>query len=271
MITSKQCSDIWWGGRVDLKGNLIGMMAIIRYSTKKILFSRKAIVTVLIALFIAGVMGYAASENSDATKEEGLQGGTNLMDYLILFFFMPIVAMIYGASIIRDEIDDRSITQILTSPLERAFAYLGYYISLVISLSIVMVIIVTVGFLSFFGQLGIDSDAVGIYSSVCILSIIGSMVYSSLFLFISLPLKRPLYFGLFYAFIWEGFVGSLGGRLQEVALKHYIRSIGTEWISFGDIADYSASDVGYSSQVLVGITIFFLIFGILVFRVKEFP
>ncbi|UCE36807.1 MAG: ABC transporter permease [Thermoplasmata archaeon] len=251
---------------MDIRANMIGMMAIIRYSTKKILFSRKAVVSVLIAIFIAAVMGYAATQDL-----ERLPAGADFMDALILFFFMPIIAMIYGASIIRDEIEDKSITQILTSPLDRTFAYLGYYISLVISLSIVMVLIVTVGFLSFFGQTGIDSDALGIYFSVCILSIIGSMVYSSLFLLISLPFKRPLYLGLFYAFIWEGFIGSLGGRIQEVAIKHYIRSIGSDWISHGSISGYNASGIGYSSSVLVGITIFFLAIGILYFRVKEFP
>jgi ABC-2 type transport system permease protein len=251
---------------MDLGANMIGMMAIIRYSTRKILFSKKAIITVLIALFLAGVMGYTATEDV-----KRLHAGTDLMDFLILFFFMPIIAMIYGASIIRDEIEDRSITQILTSPLDRAFAYLGYYLSLVISLSIVMAIIVTVGFLSFFGQLGIDSDALNIYASVIVLAILGSMVYSSLFLFISLPLKKPLYFGLFYAFIWEGFIGSLGGRIQEVAIRHYVRSIGSDWITFGEISRYNASSVGLSSQVLLGITIIFLILGILVFRIKEFP
>lgn len=266
MTISRPCFDTWWGDRVDMKGNLIGILAIIRYSTKKILFSRKAIVTVLIALFIAGVMGYAATQDGDR-----LQGGTNLFDFLILFFFMPIVAMIYGASIIRDEIEDKSITQILTSPLRREIAYMGYYISLAISLSIVMVILVTVGFLSFFGQLGIDGDALGIYADVCVLSIIGSLVYSSLFLFISLPLKRPLYFGLFYAFIWEGFIGSLGGKIREVALKHYIRSIGSEWIPFGEISGYSASEVTYSSLVLVVVTLVFLIFGMIIFNGKEFP
>jgi ABC-2 type transport system permease protein len=256
---------------VDVKANLIGMMAIVRYFTKKILFSRKAIVTVLIAFFVAGVMGYAAYENSDAAKEDKLDGGTDLMDALILFFFMPIIAMIYGASIIRDEIEDKSITQILTSPTDRTFAYLGYYLSLAISLSIVMVIIVTVGFLSAYGQLGIDGDAMGIYYGMCGLTIIGSLVYSSLFLFISLPLKRPLYFGLFYAFIWEGFIGSLGGKIQEVAIKHYIRSIGSDWFSHGGITDYSASSAAYSSQVLVGVTFTFLLLGVILFNTKEFP
>lgn len=251
---------------MDMKANLIGMTAIIKYSTKKILFSRKAVVTVLIAIFIGTVMGYAATQDL-----ERLPAGADFMDALILFFFMPIIAMIYGASIIRDEIEDKSITQILTSPTDRTFAYLGYYISLAIALSIVMVIIVTVGFLSFFGQTGIDGDALGIYASVCGLAIIGALVYSSLFLFISLPLKRPLYFGLFYAFIWEGFIGSLPGRIQEVALKHYVRSIGSDWISYGGITDYSASSVAYSAQVLVGITILFLFLGIVLFNVKEFP
>ncbi len=251
---------------MDIRANLIGMMAIIRYSTKKLLFSRKAIVTVLIAIFLAAVMGYTATEDV-----ERLPTGTDLMDFLILFFFMPIIAMIYGASIIRDEIEDKSITQVLTSPLDRTFAYLGYYLSLVISLSIVMVIIVTVGFVSFFGQLGIDSEALNIYSSVCVLAILGSMVYSSLFLFISLPLKRPLYFGLFYAFIWEGFIGSMPGRIHEVAIKHYIRSIGSAWMSHGEISAYDASGIGYSSQVLVGVTFVFLFLGIMMLRVKEFP
>ncbi|UCE73051.1 MAG: ABC transporter permease [Methanomassiliicoccales archaeon] len=249
-----------------MKGILIGMFAIIRYSTKKILFSRKAIITILIALFIAVVMGYAATQDMDR-----LQAGTDFMDGLILFFFMPVIAMIYGASIIRNEIEDKSITQILTSPLKREYAYLGYYISLAISLSIVMVIIVTVGFLAFFGQKGIDGDALGVYVDICALSIIGSLVYSSLFLFISLPLKRPLYFGLFYAFIWEGFIGSLGGKIQEVALKHYIRSIGSEWIPFGVISDYSASEVTYSFLVMVVVTSVFLFLGMIIFRIKEFP
>jgi ABC-type transport system involved in multi-copper enzyme maturation permease subunit len=261
---------------MDLRGNLIGMMAIIRYSTKKILFSRKAIVTVLIALFVAGVMGYAATQDVEPKENEDpqelrIQGGADLMDFLILFFFMPVMAMIYGASIIRDEIDDKSITQILISPLRREFSYLGYYISLAISLSIVMVVIVTVGFFSFFGQVGIDGITLGIYADVCVLCIIGSLVYSSLFLFISLPMKRPLYFGLFYAFIWEGFIGSIPGRIQEVAIKHYVRSIGSEWISHGAITSYSASEIGYSASVLVGVTIFFLIFGMKMFSWKEFP
>ena len=256
---------------MDMKGNLIGMMAIIRYSVKKLLFSRKAIVTVLIALFFAAVTGYFASQNQDAPREEELNGSTDLMDFLMLSFFMPIIAMIYGASIIRDEIDDKSITQILTSPTDRTFAYLGYYISLAISLSIVMVIIVTVGFLPLLARMGIDGDSLGIYADVCVLCIIGSLVYSSLFLFISLPMKRPLYFGLFYAFIWEGFIGSLGGKIQEVAIKHYIRSMGSEWFSYGGITSYSASEIGYSASVLVGITITFLLFGIILFKVKEFP
>ncbi len=251
---------------MDIKGILIGMIAIVRYSTKKILFSKKAIVTLLIAVFIGLVVGYAASGDMDR-----LGGGTDIIGGLVLFFFMPVVAMIYGGSIIRDEIEDKSITQILTSPLKREFAYIGYYISLAISLSIVMVVLVTVAFFSFFGQRGIDGDALGIYLDMGLLTVIGSLVYSALFLFISLPLQHPLYFGLFYAFIWEGFIGSFPGPLREVSIKHYVTSIGSEWISFGIFTGYEASELGYSFSILAGVAIFFLIFGMWIFRSKEFP
>ncbi len=251
---------------MDIKGVFSGMYAIIKYSTKKILFSKKAFIAVLIALFIAAVMGYAATQDV-----ERLEFGTDLLDHLVLFFFMPIIAMVYGSSIIRNEIEDRSITQVLTSPVDRVFSYLAYYISLAISLSVVMLLVITAGFGTFFGQLGVDGNALALYGYMCVLVVVGSCVYSSLFLLVSVVMKRPLYFGLFYAFIWEGFVGSMPGVIKEAAIKHYIRSMGREWIAWGAIANYDASELGYCIQVLLGITVIMIILGMVLFRQKEYP
>ncbi len=243
-----------------------GLVTITKFSTRKILLSRKAVLAVLIMLFIGAVMGYAATQDV-----ERLDGGTDLMDSLILFFFMPVVSMIYGSSLIRDGINDKSITHLLTSPIDRVTAYLGYYISLVLSVSIIMVLITTVGFLSFYIPQGVDSTAVGIYLKVSSLVVIGSVVYSSLFLMVSIILERPIYFGLFFAFIWEGFVGSLPGRIRTVAIKHYIRSMGSKWIKYGGISNYDATKIGDSTVVLAGLTLTLIVFGSVLFKMKEFP
>ena len=243
---------------------ITGALTIVKYTVKKLLFSKRMILTILVTLFVCAIMGYASTQDVDR-----LADGSNLLDVLILFFFMPVMAMIYGSSLIRDEMEDKSITQIVTSPLNRIVTYLGYYIGLSISVSIIMLLIFTAGFLTFFGALGF-SDAGEIYSGMAAMVIIGSFVYSSLFIMISVLINQPIYFGLIYAFIWEGFIGSIPGRMQLLAVKHYVRSLGSDWISFGMMKDYNASTTGDSTIVLIVFVIILLAMGALLFKEKEF-
>jgi len=250
---------------MELKRVLVGIQALTFHSTKKLLFGKKAIITVLVAIFVAAVMGYAGSVTNDP-----LNDGTNLMDTLILFFFMPVMAMVFGSSLIRDEIDDKSITHVATAPLDRAFSYLGYYLPLGIATAISMFAISTVGWLAFFGQHGMGSDELGLYLEFVALVVIGSFVYSSLFLAISVLFNKPILFGLFYAFIWEGYIGSLPGAIQNASVKHYLRSLGSEWVKFGDISRWDqASSAWGSAALLIALTVFLLVLGAYLFREKE--
>jgi len=250
---------------MDLKTVLVGISALTVHSTKKLLFGKKVVITILVALFVAAVMGYAGSQSDDP-----LEDGTDLMDTLILFFFMPVMAMIFGSSLIRDEIDDKSITHVATAPLDRAFSYVGYYLPLGIAVALSMVAISSVGMLAFFGQHGVGSESLEIYLEFVALVVIGSFVYSSLFLAISVLFNKPILFGLFYAFIWEGFIGSLPGAIQNASVKHYLRSLGSGWVEFGDISRWDhASSAWGSAVLLLGLTVFLLVLGAYLFREKE--
>ncbi|MCJ2670141.1 MAG: ABC transporter permease [Candidatus Thermoplasmatota archaeon] len=251
---------------MDINMMISGLLAIIKYSTRKMLFSKRWVIVLLIIILVGAIMGYAGSWEGDS-----LQGGTDLMDVLILFFIMPVIAMIYGASLIRNEIDDKSITQVITSPLPRPISYIGYYISLVVTLSIIMVLINSVGWLAFFGQQGMGDGAGSILLIMMALGVIGSIAYSSLFLMSSVIFKRPIYIGLFYAFIWEGFVGSIPGAIGKYTLKHFIRSIGSGWLDFGEISLYDGASAGTAFGVLIGITVVCLAVGAFLFREKEYP
>ncbi len=257
---------------MDTNITISGLKSIIKYSTRKMLFSKRWVIVLLIMIMVGAIMGYAASQAPVGhTDIERLNGGTTLMDLLILSFIMPIIAMIYGASLIRNEIDDKSITQVITSPLPRPISYIGYYISLVISLSIIMVLINFVGWLAFFGQIGMGDGAGDILLIMIALGVIGTIVYSSLFLMSSVIFKRPIYVGLFYAFIWEGFVGSIPGAISKFTLKHFIRSIGSGWLDVGEISLYDGASAGTAFGVLIGITIVCLAIGAILFREKEYP
>jgi len=251
---------------MDLNAYISGILAIFKYSTRKILFNRRWMLSLVIMLLVGAIMGYAGSQNMDA-----LDGGSSLMDLLILSFIMPIICMICGSSLIRNEIDDKSITQVITAPLDRVVSYFGYYLSLAVSLSLIMLLINLVGWLAFFSQQGINSDSFTILAAMSGLSIIGALVYSALFLASGVIFKRPVYFGLFFAFIWEGFIGSIPGAISSYTLKHFIRSIGAGWVDYGHISVYAGASTGTAFCVLIGITITCLVFGAIVFREKEYP
>ncbi|MCJ2532890.1 MAG: ABC transporter permease [Candidatus Thermoplasmatota archaeon] len=250
---------------MDLKRTAAGIVALTLHSTKKLLLSRKVVITFLVAAFVALVMGYAGTQEFDP-----LEAVTDLMDRLILFFFMPVMAMIFGSSLIRDEIDDMSITHVATAPLDRVYSYIGYYLPLVITVMVSVIVIATAGFLAFFAQHDIGAEAVEIYCEFTILIVLGSIVYSSLFLAISVFFKKPVFFGLFYAFVWEGMIGSLPGVIQKVSVKHYLRSMGSEWIDYGDMSGFEeATGLGDSVIVLALLTAAFLVIGAYLFRNKE--
>ena len=249
---------------MDFLSSLKGALVLSKYSSKKIIFDRKIILSLVSAFFFIFVMGYAAYEG-----RYEINNITFLMENIILLFLLPIITMVYGSTLIRDEINDRSITMILTSSLNRVWTYIGYYLSLIFTMSLVMIIIVSTGFLSYVGITRLTADAMDVYYGMIGITIIGSMVYSSLFLLFSLLLEKPIYLGLFYAFIWEMFVGSLPGKISQVSINYYLKCIGSEWIGLGNFKNFG--DVSYGNSLLImSIVIVVLItLGSVLFRELE--
>jgi ABC-2 type transport system permease protein len=259
---------------MDMNKQLTGFWTIIHYTIRKLLLSKRIYITLLILLFIVAVMAYAST--LDLTEEEIEQGSTKvtigiwMLNSLILFFFMPVMAMIYGSSLVRDEMDEKSITAVVTSPMDRVITFIGYYIGLAVSVSVIMLLIVTAGFLSYYGSIGMDG-AGGIYGPFAALMVIGAFAYSALFIMVSVMFSKPIYFGLFYAFIWEAFITTIPGRMQLLSVKHYIRSIGVHWIDKVDTSSYEGiSTATDSAWVLVIFSIATLAFGAFIFRDTEF-
>ncbi len=233
------------------------------FKFRKILFNTRVVAAVLVGVLVAGVMFYAS------TLDVVFSDSAFLLDVLVISFFLPVVTMFYGSSVIRDEIEDNSITLVITSPMSRWAAYLSYYVALLMAMLLLMFAILVGGFLAFYVPFGISRGSVSLLGNMLLLTFLGCTVYSALFLLVSVVLERSIYFGLFYAFIWEGFIGSIPGRISEVALKHYIRSIGSARMEFMEFA--TASGMVYSLYVLTVVLVVLLAVGIAVFRQKEFP
>ena len=134
-----------------------------------------------------------------------------------------------------------------------------------------MLIINLSGWLAFFLQKGVNADSFAILVAMSAMSILGALVYSALFLATGVIFSKPVYFSLFYAFVWEAFIGSIPGAISKYTVKHFVRSIGAGWLNYGDIATYDGTSIGTSVAVLAGLTIAFLVLGTIIFKEKEYP
>lgn len=260
---------------MDMAKQFAGFQTILLYTIRKLLLSKRIYITLLIMLFLVSVNAYAST--LELTEEE-IEDEMDLIDrgvihltLLILFFFMPVMAMIYGSSLVRDEMDDKSITAVVTSPMDRVITFTAYYLGLAISVTVIMLMLLTAGFLAYFGNVGLG-DADGIYRAFATLMIIGSFAYSALFIMISVLLSKPIYFGLFYAFIWEGFIGSIPGRISWLSIKHYLISMESHWVSIVGLEQVeNAHTVSDSAWILTILSIAVFVLGAYLFREKEFP
>lgn len=244
--------------------NLKGWLELVVYLYSRVLISKSMVIILLSALLPASLVFYGVSE--DLT---GIDDMADMLDFIVLTFFLLFIPMIFGSSILRSDLENNSITMILTSPLNRVLVYLGYLTSLFISVIVAMFVITSAGPLTFFALTGIETVTIDIYIKALAMTVIGSIVYSSLYLTVSLVTKRVIYFGLFYAFIWEGFVGFLPGGIGEFTIRHYIRSIGSSWIEHGEIGNYQGSEVIYSFMVLTAVTVALVALGSYLLYVKE--
>jgi ABC-type transport system involved in multi-copper enzyme maturation permease subunit len=250
---------------MDIEMNMVGLRAMLVYSVRKLLTNRRWIIIMLLAVLVGVVMGYSASISANA-----LDQGSDLLNLLVLSFTLPIMAMIFGASMIRNEIDDRSITQVITSPVDRRVSYLGYYVALIIVLALSLLAVTAVGWSGFYLVSGISGDAVGLFMAYLAVILLGAFVYSSLFLAMGVVFRQPIYLGLIYAFIWEGFIGTLPGAVGNLTIMHQLRVIASSMIDHGSIASFSG-DAVVSLVSLLLLTAILLFLGAYAFREKQVP
>ena len=248
---------------MDTRRTLIELRTMVVFSARKLILNRRWILVLAVAVLVGALMGYSATLEVDH-----LSFASDLLNLLFLTFFLPIFALIYGASMIRNEIDDRSIVQVITSPMDRRASFIGYFLALTIVLSLMIVITAIVGWSSYFIVAGISLDAVDLLLPYLLVLVLGSVAYSSIFLTSGVILRQPIYLGLFYIFIWEGFVGSIPGAIADMTVRHQLQVIASHWIEYGDIS-YVTGDALVSAMALVVLTIIMVLIGAFAFREKE--
>jgi len=196
----------------------------------------------------------------------------SLMVPLFLQVVVIFVTLVSATALIREEIDDNTISYLLTRPISKptivASKYVGYLIAVLVLLvpPLVLAYGVTQAYQGV--AFGVDSD---VLAGFVVATVLGSAAYGALFLLVSVVLRKPLAAGLLIGFLWESVVGSLPGAVPKLSLIYYLKSILKGMIGIGPLSGFS-TDVGpgVAAAILGGVSVAFLVAAMAVFQQTEF-
>lgn len=169
--------------------------------------------------------------------------------WLVTTTLLPLTSVLFGTSVLGDELEDGTIIYLLTKPVQRwlillpkiAAAWL-LTTALVVASLLISVLIVMGG------------DGGSIMLGFGVAAAIGALAYAVVFTLLSIATSRALIAGLIFVFIWEGAVTGIFEGVRYFSIRHYTLGI-AEWVS--DVpSDYLDAYVGgVTALILSGIVI----------------
>jgi ABC-2 type transport system permease protein len=144
------------------------------------------------------------------------------LEGLIVSSVLPLVALVFGTAAIGGELDDGTAVHILTKPIPR-WAIVVPKLAVAGGLTAVLLFPSTILAGILVG--GTGSRELGLTFAFAIAVLIGSFVYSAIFIALSSATSRGLVIGLGYSLLWEGLLsGALKGT-QLFSVREYIRGM----------------------------------------------
>ncbi|MBF9134946.1 ABC transporter permease [Plantactinospora sp. S1510] len=188
-------------------------MTTISWITARGLFGRRR----FLLLFPLPMLLVLLAAMSRAAGVDPGQWGSPIIYGLGLGVVLPVIALIVGTAVLGSEIDDGTLVHVLTKPLPRwqiVLPKLGVA-TLVTALTAAIPLYVA----------GVLANSIRFGLGLAAATAVGALVYSALFLALSLVTRRPVLLGLVYVLIWEGLLGNVVSGTTVLSIQHYVMTV----------------------------------------------
>ncbi len=160
--------------------------------------------------------------------------GFALFGDVVMFYdlaiVLPLAALFYATALVADEVEGKTITYLLTRPVNRSAILAGKFASY-LATTLALALPATV--VCFFLLMGTPTSGVTLGAAVPDLFrdlgvvALALLVYGAFFSLLGVLLRRPTVLGLLFIFIWERAISHLPGYAPRFALVTYLRSLVT--------------------------------------------
>ena len=164
--------------------------------------------------------------------------------WLVTTTVLPLTSVLFGTSVLGDELEDGTIIYLLTKPVERWLILLP---KIAAAWLLITALVVASLVVSIFIVLGTDGGSLMLGFGVAMT--VGALAYSVVFSLLSIVTSRALIAGLIFVFIWEGAVAGIFEGVRFLSIRHHTLGL-ADWLTDAP-AEYLDAYVGGVTAVVL--------------------
>ena len=216
-------------------------MTITALTIRQFLKSRSLVVITLICLIPLAIAIIPHIVNDISTIRSMRSNLANVI-FLNMYatLLMPISVLVLASAAFGDEIDDKTLYILALKPVSRfRIVFEKFLAVMLVAIPVVWGSIAIVWAVYSWGNYELLRDMLWPMMAGSLVGIVG---FGSIFLTISLYVRRTLLLGMFYVTIWEGALSSFLPGIRSFSISHYGRSMFSELLDDDRISVDNAAD-----------------------------
>lgn len=188
-----------------------------RRTGKTRVFAVLGLIPVALAVVVRIVLHGRAGLMADVFNE--------ILMVFFLQFYIVLLALFYGTSVTAEEVENRTLSYLVTRPLPKPAIVLGKYAAYSSLIAVLVTLSLTVSFFILnAGRLG-ESGLYATFLRYLGVLVLGVLAYMAFFTFLGAVLKRAIVIGLVFGFGWENVIQYFPGSTQKFSVVHYLKSL----------------------------------------------
>jgi ABC-type transport system involved in multi-copper enzyme maturation permease subunit len=152
---------------------------------------------------------------------------TNLVSSFYLQLLVYVVGLAFGIPAVHAEVQARTLTYLFTRPVRKAHVYTGRLLAVQLTAGGLLAASLVVCFaVMVVGNLdALSIEFVKVYVNHVFIVLVATVCITAVCAIWGTALRRPVVWGLLWAFGWESIVSKFPGRLQEFTINFHIRNL----------------------------------------------
>jgi ABC-2 type transport system permease protein len=154
------------------------------------------------------------------------------LEGLVVSSVLPLIALVFGTAALGSEIDDGTAVHVLTKPIPR-WSIVIPKVLVAGTLTALLLVPSTLASGVLIG--GTGGRQLGLTVAYALAVLVGSYVYSAIFVALSAATSRGLVIGLAYSILWEGLLSAALKGTQLFSVREYIRGMASAIAPSGSV------------------------------------